>query len=204
MKLKNELFPTVPFSSDRREMFSEQIHTAAESVLNNSLWSMGKGMSTTTTVGKSSHFLKYKGMKAQCTATLKTITCLVCVCWWQGVGIWNRQSGRWHYLRCSVVQLYEYHSRVMTRVYGFGGSMKVLIFEEWREQQVFLHFVLWLFMLIIQPELWFSSAFICWWTQDIHAGLTTNFISYFAASQYTSQTCTFSPEATQLNFNLST
>ena len=47
------LFPTVvrvdiPFSSDRRKMFSEQIPTAAETVLNNSLRSMGKGMSTIT------------------------------------------------------------------------------------------------------------------------------------------------------------
>ena len=71
VKWKNELFPTVvvvniPFSSDRREMFSEQIHTAAESVLNNSLRSVGKGMFTTTTVGKSSPFKKYKGMTAQC------------------------------------------------------------------------------------------------------------------------------------------
>ena len=59
--LEKELFPTVvrvdiPFSSDRREMFSEQIPTAAETVLNNSLRSMGKGMSTITTVGKSSFF----------------------------------------------------------------------------------------------------------------------------------------------------
>ena len=61
IKLKNERFPTVvivaiPFSSDRREMFSEQILTATEIVLNNSLWSIGKGMSTITTVWKSSLF----------------------------------------------------------------------------------------------------------------------------------------------------
>ena len=61
VKLKNERFPTVvvvniPFPSDRREMFSEQFHTATDSVLNNSLRSMGKWMSTTTTVGKSLHF----------------------------------------------------------------------------------------------------------------------------------------------------
>ena len=42
MKLKNELFPMVVvedihFPSERSEMFSEQIPTAAEIVLNNSL-----------------------------------------------------------------------------------------------------------------------------------------------------------------------
>jgi hypothetical protein len=63
--LEKELFPTVvrvdiPFSSDRREMFSEQIPTASETVLNNSLWSMGKGMSTITTLGKSSLFKNTK------------------------------------------------------------------------------------------------------------------------------------------------
>ena len=51
VKLKKELFPTdiivdIPFSSDHREMFSEQILTAVETALNNSLWSMGKWMST--------------------------------------------------------------------------------------------------------------------------------------------------------------
>ena len=58
VKLKKELFPTdvivdIPFSSDRREMFIEQIHAAAETVLNKSLRSMGNWMFTITTVGKS-------------------------------------------------------------------------------------------------------------------------------------------------------
>ena len=44
----------IPFSSERGEMFSEQIHTAPETVLNNSLRSMGKDMSTITTIGNSS------------------------------------------------------------------------------------------------------------------------------------------------------
>ena len=62
VKLKNELFPMVvivdiPFSSDHRKMLRVQIHTATETVLNNSLRSMGKGIFTITTVGKSS-FLK--------------------------------------------------------------------------------------------------------------------------------------------------
>ena len=57
VKLKKELFPTdimvdIPFSFDRREMFSEKIHAAAETVLNNSLRSMGKWMFTLMTVGK--------------------------------------------------------------------------------------------------------------------------------------------------------
>ena len=48
LKLENELFPTVvvvdiQFPTDRREMFSEQIPTAAESVLNNSLRSWENG-----------------------------------------------------------------------------------------------------------------------------------------------------------------
>ena len=65
MILEKELFPTVvrvdiPFSSERREMFSEQIPTAAETVLNNSLRSIGKRMSTITTVGNSSLFKNTK------------------------------------------------------------------------------------------------------------------------------------------------
>ena len=65
VNLKNELFPTVgivdiPFSSDCRDMFSEQIHTATASVVNNSLRSMEKGMSTIMTIGKSSHYKNTK------------------------------------------------------------------------------------------------------------------------------------------------
>ena len=68
LKVKNQLFPTVvvvdiPFSSDRREMFSEQIPTAAETVLNNSLRSMGKWMFTITTVGKISLFKNTKARR---------------------------------------------------------------------------------------------------------------------------------------------
>ena len=68
MILEKELFPTVvrvdiPFSYDRREMFSEQIHAAAETVLNNSLRPMGKGMSTITPVGKSSLFKNTKAWR---------------------------------------------------------------------------------------------------------------------------------------------
>ena len=54
VKLKKELFPTVVIVDvGRREIFSEKIHTSAETVLTNSLRSIGKCMFTMTTVGKS-------------------------------------------------------------------------------------------------------------------------------------------------------
>ena len=67
MKLENELFPTVvivdiPFPIDRRELFSTVSAAVGICSLNISLRSEEKGMSTLTTIGKSS----FSNFMAQC------------------------------------------------------------------------------------------------------------------------------------------
>jgi hypothetical protein len=71
---KGELFPTVVivnicFPIDRRELFSIVSVAVWICALNISLWSVGKGMFTTTTIGKSSFF----NFMAQCVTHTTTL-----------------------------------------------------------------------------------------------------------------------------------